>query len=400
MRWSSKCVLLCGILSMILVRCVSAAVAEEDVQTLSQKIAASLVQGEAITLTVHALLPQSAGEVLALRRLLTRTLIQQRIRITGNPSNQPNVVVTLSQNWQGGLLVAEIQKDENRIVLIQPCHLTQPTLPTTSTKYSIQKELIWQQDAPILDLAKTGTRLLILEPAQIAVYSQDNRHWQLQQKISMPSGTVLPRDPRGRLALQGQLLTVFLPFLTCHANLDSSTSLSCEPGESEWPLIERLHFKLSGSISSGRNFFDSQVKLGSAELKTLLPFYSAAFIGDEKNATLLFTGQDGKVHLYSHELKSLGTLSGWGSEIADVESACDHQSLILATQPGDWAKADAIQAFKLIQTRGIVVSEPVPLSGPVMALWPSSDPTAALAIVKELDSGNYAAYQLSVSCQP
>ena len=71
---------------------------------------------------------------------------------------------------------------------------------------------------------------------------------------------------------------------------------------------------------------------------------------------------------------------------------------LLVTRPGDWTQPDAIQAFEIIERQVVAISQPVEFDGPVTALWPASDGKSVAAVVRNLKTGQYEAYRLTISC--
>ena len=70
---------------------------------------------------------------------------------------------------------------------------------------------------------------------------------------------------------------------------------------------------------------------------------------------------------------------------------------MLATRPGDGGQPEAVQAFAIANGAAAALTAPVEMPGPVTALWVSGG-SAALAVSKDLSTGKYAAYLLTVAC--
>jgi len=76
------------------------------------------------------------------------------------------------------------------------------------------------------------------------------------------------------------------------------------------------------------------------------------------------------------------------------------------TGKGDWTKADEIQAIDLKDRRAQSVSAAIEFSGPIVALRTPATRTAddaaanarAVAVARNLQTGRYEAYQLSITC--
>jgi len=85
---------------------------------------------------------------------------------------------------------------------------------------------------------------------------------------------------------------------------------------------------------------------------------------------------------------------GKGGQIAIIRSECSGTDLFLLTGLRDYTEPDTVQAFQGRTGGATAVSAELSLPGPVMSLH--SD--APRAIVRNLKTGNYEAYRLSISC--
>jgi hypothetical protein len=160
--------------------------------------------------------------------------------------------------------------------------------------------------------------------------------------------------------------------------------LECKGGTAAWPT----EFG-PAELVSGRNFFSAS---GIAH------FFTVAGARDRETPLWIFAGLDGRAHFYTHTLAEAGAFAGWGSDIAGIESACGGRRQVLASLPGDACQVDSIQAFEIADRQPIAVSLPVEFPGPVTALWREENPNAAIAVSRDLRTGRYAAFRLSISC--
>jgi hypothetical protein len=86
----------------------------------------------------------------------------------------------------------------------------------------------------------------------------------------------------------------------------------------------------------------------------------------------------------------------WGSDIAGTDARCGGGSQVLATRPAE-GEADALQAFAVSNQAVTAMTGAVDFPGPVTALWPSGG-TSVLAVARDLRTGRYAAYLVTVVC--
>jgi hypothetical protein len=79
---------------------------------------------------------------------------------------------------------------------------------------------------------------------------------------------------------------------------------------------------------------------------------------------------------------------------------------LLVTGKEDWTHADTIQAMEIQEIQARPVSSPIDLSGAVIALHSSTARTPndgssngeAIAIIRNLQTGRYEAYRISITC--
>jgi len=117
-----------------------------------------------------------------------------------------------------------------------------------------------------------------------------------------------------------------------------------------------------------------------------------------------FAGLDGRTQVLQKGPEPLAIVEGWGSSLVALKSGCGSGWQLLSTRPGSLTEVDAVQAYEISSARrdkAVAVSTPVEFAGPVTALWPISDPArqdTALAVCRDLKTGRYAAFSLSISC--
>ena len=111
-----------------------------------------------------------------------------------------------------------------------------------------------------------------------------------------------------------------------------------------------------------------------------------------------FAGTDTRTHLYNTTLENAGGWTGWGSDIAGVESECGERSQVLVTASGDGAATDSVAAYEIVGGSPQPVGEAVSFPGPVTALWPATERGVAFAVSRDLKSGRYAAFRLAITC--
>jgi len=109
------------------------------------------------------------------------------------------------------------------------------------TSRRLSKELIWQQQEPILDAAELGEdqskpgSLLILGRDRLSLYRRDSNHWELQDARGIPPADKTTRTPRGeiRLSSEGEN-SVLLPDQICDLEIGENLELNCRKASHPW----------------------------------------------------------------------------------------------------------------------------------------------------------------------
>jgi len=118
-----------------------------------------------------------------------------------------------------------------------------PTGGTSGVQHRILKELIWQQQEPILDAVETGEDpsklgpLLILNRDSLSLYRRENDRWQLQDAQRIPTSEQAMRAPRGeiRFSLGGEKQdSIVLPGQSCDVAIAEKIELNCRAASHAW----------------------------------------------------------------------------------------------------------------------------------------------------------------------
>jgi len=253
--------------------------------------------------------------------------------------------LTISENATSGLLVEEFRGQ----VWIATFRRAAGALPGSA---AIETRLLWEQEEPILDVAALEEGFLVLTPTGILQTSN-------KQRVRITPSRPWPRDLRGRLKVTGAAVEVTLPGVSCSGTWSPELTLHCGPGS---------------DLVAGRNYFSAKVS-----------FYTAA---TADNWTLLAL-TEGTTGIFNAAFERVGTINGWGSDIAAASVRCGGAPVVLATRPGEGR--DAIQAYAIVNRSAKAIGQAVEFAGPVTALWPG------VAVVK---NGSYRAYAISIVCGP
>jgi hypothetical protein len=107
----------------------------------------------------------SDAQVARARSTFVRALPRRGARAT-----PVEIALTVSENTQGLLLVAEIRKGGEPVVEIVPFQAAPPS--ALAALLPLTKRLVWEQEAPIPDLAVAGDRMIVLDPEKAACYER------------------------------------------------------------------------------------------------------------------------------------------------------------------------------------------------------------------------------------
>ncbi len=350
------------VLILLLLACLATAQTPADAgRDLARRIA-GVVPKENISLAVRNLSSLAPARLEEARRAVEAELRAQGVRVV--ESGGVVVRITASDSLRECLLVAEIPRgDERQVVMaVWP----REAEGANASPLWLEKKLVWEQEAPILDFVVAGDALLVLEPARVAVYARRDGGWEPRHSLAVAAPAPWPRDLRGRLVAQQGTFQAYLPGVTCRGVLDPAPSIACAPGETLWPLYTGATLAARAAFRSGRNFFDGPVTTIAGARVDLRPFYSAALI----NGAWVTDAR------------------GPWQDLAGVEAPCGQ---VLAES------GDSVQAYDMTAREPAAAGAPVEFPGTVTALWPAG--AAAVSVVaRDSRTGRYAAYTLAVAC--
>jgi hypothetical protein len=311
------------------------------------------------------------------------------------------VTISLSEDLQNYVWVAEIHQgaNESSVVMIATPRVGGAPTRRDAMAVTIHKALLWSQAQQILDVAimdGVPTHMAVLSANQVDLYRLENGQWRAEQTLPVPHLHPWPRDLRGRMVLRrDHLLDAFLPGVSCRSTTSLPFSLNCFESEDPWPLgTEQL--TLNAFFTPSRNYFTGALAPGIGKQTSAPAFYSAAALPRDSYTLWLFSAVDGQVHLLDGVTdRTAGTLD-WGSDIAGVRGACGSGWNLLATSSR--GKFDSLRAFEIPDREPVAISQPVEFPGPITALWTETSGNTAIAVSRDLETGNYEAFRLSFTC--
>jgi hypothetical protein len=359
---------------------------------LARKTAGLAGRGETVAVTWRNVSSVGSPEFSQARSALEAALRDAGLRIS-EVVPTVELQVTLSQDAAQYLLVAEARKGDERQVWIAGWKRTGPAAGAAPAVL-LEKKQVWEQDEPILDIAFPPEGMLVLSPSKVALYGRQNEP---RGALRLTPSKPWARDLRGHLRLNGAAFQAFLPGVHCSGAVGPALEMECRPGDEPWVIESGSRAMLLGNFAAARNYFDGRLTTQTGLRKTLAPFYSAAEVEEQGRQVWLFAMVDGRTQIFDPSFEPTGTISSWGSDIAGTDARCGGGTQVLATRAGDGSESDAIQGYAIVNRAPVLLTAPMELPGPVTALW-SSGGTSAVAIVKNLVSGKYTAYVITVAC--
>jgi len=372
---------------------------------LAKQIAALSGPGT-VTLAVANRSSFPNDDVPKLRRTVEREL--RRAGVTVREKNADcDVRVTLSQNVQGWLWVAEVQEGmEIKVAMLPVAGSKAMAGAEAAPAMTLRATILTQQPEPLLDFVLIGSGA----EQYVVSLAPDTIRWHSRTVVNQPGQTynsgpeqtydivhpqAMPRDPCGRIVpAQDHPFDVYLPGVVCAATKSGDKgdlNFSCRNSDAPWPLGSQKAF-----FNPARNFFPGVVVPGFGP--KLPPFYSEAELSRATGTAFLFADVSGAVHiLESGSHKLLIGARDWGSDIVGMRSQCGSGAQVLVSQAG-WPDHDSIRAYEINGREATPVSAPLTFDGVITALWPAADGTSATAIVWSTTDNGYAAYSVSLVC--
>jgi hypothetical protein len=300
-----------------------------------------------IELLLSNLSSLSANELAAIDEWLHMNLANRHFRIIDEDPVDAHVKVTLSEGTQGYLIVAQIHHGADEQVAIFPV-VGSATPAKRAGGVALGDQVIWEQSGDILDFAlpepTTGAppTLIVLEVGRMAFYVRDQGQWQLNSSVTIPPTRPWLRAPRGWIDLSRGLAeaTATLSGIECKGDFGHPGTIQCN-----------------------------------------------------------FVPQDGMPWAAPESWKPRNLESAGDAVLLSLE--CNGRSVALATGSGDWTQTDFVQGYEIGALKGqgaIVSGNPLELTGPVTALWPTGASSLARVVVQNLQTGNYEAHLVTATC--
>ena len=346
----------------------------------------------------------SAAATNDIRRNLLTQLAVLSVRFVAAEQAAANVRVSLSEDLQSYVWVAEIRQGANApsVVMVSLPRSAVLTVEPAPAAMVLRGVSLWSQPELILDVAVIDgnpARMLVLDANGVTSYRMQANRWVLEQSVPVAHSRPWPRDLRGRLVLRkdkDRLFDAYLPGIYCRSSGGVPPAMTCFESNDPWPVGTDL-FSQNASFTSARNFFSGALSPGVGNQTTASAFYSAAALPREHSTWWLLAAVDEKVHVLDGITDQVAEKLGWGSDIASLRSGCGAGWQVLTTGAGA-GRSDAVRAFEIPGREPVAVSTPLEVSGSVTALWTESGANGVVAVVHNSETGRYEAFRLTLTC--
>lgn len=360
----------------------------EVLRDLAPKLAAALLRTEPFDLSMEAASPSAAFDAAWAETVMATLLGSRNLKPAPHADPNTHVRITCSESLQGRVCAAEIIKGaaENVVLAARPfANGTAADAGETQPVAALTVRPVHAQRAPMLDaVLLDAQRMLVLDVNGVTAFGRTATGWKALDTKPVERTTAWPRDVRGRLTVLGNAFEAFLPGRACRGTVEP-LDLACSDSRAAWPLgIE------NDGLAEGRNFFTSS---------RLPAFYSAARLQEAGEPAWLLSTVDGGLKLLDSHLKPVASLPGGGDDVVRISSECaPGRPVVLVGEESATGRVDGLKAFEITGNVRLPIATPVSLPGDLAALWPTTDGSTALAIVRNLDADRYEAFLVGISC--
>ena len=350
------------------------------------------------TLTIRNQSSIPNDEVAVIRRDIEAQLRVNGIQVRSAETAASAIAISLSENLQGWLWVAEVgQGSEVKTALVPVARSSGAATAQGGPAMTLKKALIYSQPEAILDFATihagSDTHLVVLDAGNVSLYRFTGNKYELEQAFAILHSRTFPRDLRGRLMIaRDHLFDAYLPGVICSSSVSTPINVSCRESDDPWPLGSQ-----KALFNSAHNYFTGALLPGFG--KQVSPFFTAADVPRSNYTLWIFAGIDGAIHESDgvNERRMAASMSAdWGSDLAAVHDACGLGTQILVSSAGDGP--ETLRAYEVPDREPVLMSAALGLDGPIVSLWSSIDGTTANVVVHNTTGGRYEAYGISVAC--
>ncbi len=273
-----------------------------------------------------------------------------------------SATITLSENAQGFLWVAEIRQGDRSSVMLMAVPRAAAS-PAAASGITLRSALLWSGPERLLAAAPLPAALPSTTPAApppaISPSTTATASGVESSSVAVGAPDLLLLDTDGVTAILTDSQRTFMIALPPPANIDRDPR-----GSLAWNANT-----LTVTVSD-------ETCTVSAPLATAQP----------------------QCHADDKPTPAPAPVAQLGSQRVDLPPACGEASgEILAAGTGDYTQPDSVRAYEMRDGAAAPISPAVEFPGPVMVLEAESSP-AALAVVRNLATGDDEVYEISLVC--
>ena len=181
-------------------------------------------------------------ELPAIRRGIEAQLRVDGIQIRSADNAATSISVTLSENLQGWLWIAEVkQGSDTKVAMVPVPRNGNATIAQAGPNMTLKKTLVYSQASAILDFATihagNDTHLVVLDADNVSLYRSTGTKYELEQAFPVVHSRPFPRDLRGKLAIpRDHLFDAYLPGLLCSSSVSMPINVTCRESDDPWPM--------------------------------------------------------------------------------------------------------------------------------------------------------------------
>ena len=203
----------------------------------------------------HSSVPEEQSE--ALRESFVEEIGKEKVATT-QEADLRALRVSIEETPVRLILIASVPCTNGEEIRMTESPRTAPaTAATSTTPLRMLKELLWQQQEPILAAVEPGDEpnrqslLLLLNRENISLYHRVTDHWELQDAKPIHASDKPMRDLRGELRFSwgpDKQNTILLPGKTCDLEITEKIALNCRPGAQTWGEGTFIASPCNGSV--------------------------------------------------------------------------------------------------------------------------------------------------------
>jgi hypothetical protein len=357
---------------------------EDAGRTLARR-AASRLAGKSVTCFHQNLSSMAETEFEGLTKAFDAELQQHDIKISSQATDS-SLRLTISKNSTTFVGIVEIRVGEDSRTFIEPIReATGIDLRIPQVMLRLRSDFLADRDEPVLDIDSQDNfeHARVLGVNDVSYYTKQDGRWKLEDTQRFPIAEATPRFPAGSLESGVDELRARLAGQVC-----SFSTLALD--KTKWSCQKDL------DVSS-----ESRVKSKSIWNKKTPPWTSATQLDSGGQRIYVIAGKDGMLRLYEDGPEPVANFSGWGSELTGIKGSCGPAGLLLVTGSADWTANDKVAGLEIKDRKPVQTTNLLEVPGPIVLLRSSSDTpnlTEAVAVVRNLQTGRYEFYDLSIHC--